>query len=216
MATKIIRPTGYTVLLPPGWTRVPLRHRSRTAIGSVVDMALRQIPENVPRDTIPHYRAALQGRLEAMARQARGQGGVDLYLPIAPSGGVPVSASFLISEAMRVAPVGTDDRASDPAQVLAYLESEIIDGEQRTMTIDDTTALRIERTAPPDEQTEFNAASRRVDYILPFPADPGRWLISAFNTHGAGDPDDDWARALLELFDAIMSTFRWTWPESDG
>jgi hypothetical protein len=34
-------------------------------------------------------------------------------------------------------------------------------------------------------------------------------VVVAFSTLGGGDPDDQYAKILVELFDAIMSTFRW-------
>jgi hypothetical protein len=52
-------------------------------------------------------------------------------------------------------------------------------------------------------------ASRRVDYVIPVPMDPNRWVILSFSTVGAGDPEDEIAEATTELFDAIMTTFRW-------
>ena len=45
--------------------------------------------------------------------------------------------------------------------------------------------------------------------MLKVPGDPERWLVIAFSTLGGGDPDDDIARLLAGLFDAMMSTFRW-------
>ncbi|MGH3816471.1 MAG: hypothetical protein ACRDRE_01680, partial [Pseudonocardiaceae bacterium] len=60
-----------------------------------------------------------------------------------------------------------------------------------------------------DAEPGVEHASRRVDYLLPVPADPDRWVIVSFSTLGAGDPTDDFAQLLVELFDAIMTTFRW-------
>jgi hypothetical protein len=54
------------------------------------------------------------------------------------------------------------------------------------------------------------AASRRVDYVLPVPGIPGDWLVIAFSTLGDGRPEGQFTRLLVELFDAIVSTFRWT------
>jgi hypothetical protein len=48
-----------------------------------------------------------------------------------------------------------------------------------------------------------------VDYTFPIPGDSRRWLAVTFSTPGAGDPGDQVAEALVELFDAIMTTFRW-------
>jgi hypothetical protein len=50
-----------------------------------------------------------------------------------------------------------------------------------------------------------------VDYVVAVPGDPDRYLAVAFSTFGGGDPDDAFARQLVELFDAMMSTWRWTW-----
>ena len=56
-------------------------------------------------------------------------------------------------------------------------------------------------------------ASRHVDYVIPVPGRPGRWLVIAFSTLGGGDPGDEIARRLTELFDAIVSTFGWQWED---
>jgi len=41
------------------------------------------------------------------------------------------------------------------------------------------------------------------------PPSPLRWALASFTTLGAGKPDDDVAELLVELFDAIMLTWRW-------
>lgn len=203
------RVTGYTVVLPPGWSRVPVRQGSAGAVRAAVDEALKAVPRSVPRDRIPPYRAELEGRLRAMVNRARGQGGVDLYLPVAPMHGIPVSASFLVSEGT----VGGPDDGIDPAQVATYLATEATgDGAGTPVTVDGTLSARREHTAPPDEQAGIDdVGSRRVDYMIPVPGDRGRWLLVAFSTLGAGNPEDNLAGILVELFDAIMSTFRWTY-----
>jgi hypothetical protein len=35
--------------------------------------------------------------------------------------------------------------------------------------------------------------------------------MAVFSTLGSGDPDGEYAKILVELFDAMMSTFRWSW-----
>jgi hypothetical protein len=42
------------------------------------------------------------------------------------------------------------------------------------------------------------------------PGADDRWLVFAFSALGVGDPGDALAGLLVTLFDAIMSTFRWT------
>jgi hypothetical protein len=55
------------------------------------------------------------------------------------------------------------------------------------------------------------AASRRVDYVLPVPADRARWLAVSHSTAVDGDPAGPYAQALTDLFDALMTTFRWAY-----
>lgn len=45
---------------------------------------------------------------------------------------------------------------------------------------------------------------------LPVPNDPGRWMTVVYSTVGAGRPDDELSDLFVALFDAMMSTFRWS------
>jgi hypothetical protein len=195
--------TGYTVVLPPGWCRIPVRFGSAKTIRAVVDEALKAVPRNVPRDRIPPYRAELEGKLQKMVREARAKGGVDLYMPIGPMHGIPVSASFIVSEGA----AGTGSEEIDPAALVTYLATE--DGFGAPVEVDGAPAVRTEHVADPEPSAELDAGSRRVDYIIPVPGTPDRWLLVAFSTLGAGSPDDELSGILVQLFDAIMSTFRW-------
>lgn len=193
---------GYTLVLPPGWVRIPVRRGTDAAVRAVVEEALKQVPKSVPRDRLAPYRAELEGRLREMARQARDRGGVDLYLPVATRSLVPVSASFVVSEGKMNTPGGSAE------QMVAYLAAQD-DGDRRVVTVDGGAAVRAERVAGPESAVELTAGSRRVEYMVPVPHEQDRWVFVVFSTLGAGDPDDDIACALAELFDAIMSTFRW-------
>ena len=224
---------GYTIMLPPGWRRIPLRegtaetgNAARDAIGA----SLRALPGNVPRDQLAAFRAEGEGRLLRMAAQVRRQGGVDLYLPAEAMRGIPVSASFVVSEGSlgAAAPV-------DPAQVVSYLAAGRDGGERTSATLDGAVGLRVEHVEAPDPEAEVQATTRRVDYIVSMPGQPDRWLIVAFSTldhsarpgkesaHPGTDAGeeagsgarDDLACLLVQLFDAMMSTFRWTWAH-DG
>lgn len=53
------------------------------------------------------------------------------------------------------------------------------------------------------------SAGVRVDYHWPLPSEPLKWALASFTTIGAGEPDDDVAELLVELFDAIMLTWGW-------
>ncbi|MBC9723462.1 hypothetical protein [Streptomyces sp. TRM68367] len=69
--------------------------------------------------------------------------------------------------------------------------------------------VRTERTVAADALGGGELGSRRVEYVVPVPGDHGRWFGVVFSTLGAGDPKDEIADLFVELFDAMMSTFRW-------
>ena len=236
------RPGGYTIVLPPGWRRIPLRQgpeETEKAARAAVSASLRALPRAVPRDRLAAFRAESEGRLRTMAAQVRKQGGVDLYLPVESMRGIPVSASFVVSEGSLG---GAGAAPADPAQVVTYLAAERGDGTRTQATVDGAMALRVEHVAGPDPAADVQATTRRVDYIVSMPGEPDRWLIVAFSTldqsgqipdgpgtqgtqgtHNGAAPDaaddgpgnagpgDQLAHLLVQLFDAMMATFRWTW-----
>lgn len=202
------RPTGYTVVLPPGWHQIPVREGTRDAIRKIVDKTFAHPPEGVPRDRVTPYRLELERRLSDAAGQARRQGGVHLYLPVTMRHGAPMAASFVVSEGSLGSMEGIG-----PEMVVSSLAAEDAaagGGGNRTVTVDGAPGVRMERTAPADPGNGIEYGSRRVDYVIPVPDEQDRWLVVAFSTLGGGDPDDEYARILADLFDAIMSTFRWT------
>ncbi|WP_231911175.1 hypothetical protein [Streptomyces chartreusis] len=103
--------------------------------------------------------------------------------------------------------------ASDSAEIAGQLMSRD-DGTDLDLSsgeVDGALAVRRERIVPAAADRGLELASRRVDYLVSVPGDPGRWFLAAFSTIGAGNPQDDLADALVEWFDALMATFRWSW-----
>jgi hypothetical protein len=47
--------------------------------------------------------------------------------------------------------------------------------------------------------------------VLPVADDPGRWISINFSTPGDGDIDSEFTGVLVELFDAVVGTFRWSY-----
>lgn len=195
---------GYTIVLPPAWRKIPVRSGTDKAIKEIVDQAFANLPKDIPRDKVTPYRMELGRQLTDAARRARQQGGTELYLPVELEHGTLIAASFVVSEGSVGSPSGED---LDPAQIVALMTAEADDG--RAVTVDGAAGMRTEHVAPPDPGSGADFGSRRVDYVISVPGDARRWLIVAFSALGAGDPDDKFAKLLVELFDAIMSTFRW-------
>jgi hypothetical protein len=201
-------PIGYTLVLPPAWRRIPVRHGTGKAIKKILDDAFGRLPKQASTATVMPWRKEIEQRLGAAAKQARRSGGLDLYLPVTTMHGSVIPASFIVSEGS----LGSVERV-DPAEIIAYMCAG--SDKYRPVTVDEAIGLRFEHTARPDPP-RLQHGSRRVDYTLSVPGEPDRWLVVAFSTLGGGDPDDQYARLLVELFDAIMSTFRWQERQESG
>jgi hypothetical protein len=191
------------MVLPGGWRRIPLLHGTRRVVTDILDEVFGRLPRNLSRDKVVPYRLELERRLQGMVRRARRQGALDLYLPVEYVHGVAVPASFIVSKGM----LGGGELL-DASQVVATMMAE--SGDASPVTVNGVKGVRFERTAEPDRTMKTPAASRRVDYVLPVPGIPGEWLVIAFSTLGDGRPEGQFTRLLVELFDAIVSTFRWT------
>ena len=198
--------SGYTLVLPTGWRRIPVREGSKAAIRSILDEVFARYPAGESRDRVIRHRVQLEGRLTDMVRKARSSGGVDLYLPVEYVHGTAVPASFVVSQATLGQP--DDGGPVDPAQVVAAFVADA--GDAAPAEVDGVACARTETVAGPDPGQDVPLGSRRVDYVVPVPGQPGQWLISTFSTVGDGDPEGEFAKLLVSLFDAIMLTFRWT------
>jgi len=201
--------TGYSLVLPPGWRRIPVQHGTKAAIRGIVDEVLRRYPKDMPRDKMTHYRIEIERHLSDLARRARSSGGVDLYLPIEYVHGVTITASFVVSQVTLPVPdTVTDEQvATGSAELVAYLTS--AEGNASPVSVAGGPAARTESVAPADPGEQMAFGSRRVDYVIPLPGHPTRWMLAAFSTIGDGDPAGQFAKLLVELFDAVMMTFRW-------
>jgi hypothetical protein len=214
-------PTGYHLLLPEDWVQIPLRQGDAEAsVRTIVTAAFARPPADVPRDKLTPLRVELERRLLAAVAGARKADALELYLPVKLAGEVNLGASFTIAQARLPLSPGADggaSGASDPAAVAVQLlagesptnamEIDLSSGE-----IDGAVAVRRERVVPADPERGAELASRRVEYLVAVPADPAQWLVVAFSTIGAGNPQDDLSDAMVEWFDALMTTFRWSWP----
>jgi hypothetical protein len=201
--------TGYSLVLPSGWRRIPIQHGTKAAIRAIVDEVMRRYPKDLPRDKMTPYRIELERRLSELASRARSSGGVDLYLPIEYTHGVTITASFVVSQVMLPVPEqdSADQVAADCAQFVAYLTSD--EGNASAVSVAGVHAARTESVAAADPAEQIPFGSRRVDYVIPLPGHPTRWMLAAFSTIGDGDPEGQFAKLLVQLFDAIMLTFRW-------
>lgn len=197
---------GYALLLPPGWRRIPV-HDAEPTINDILDQSF----AGLPTDRYGPFRAELHRMLRDQVVAARDADGIDLYLPVETMRGTPVAASFVVSH---VPPGG--QRPQDVLVSLAASDSDAVPAEVAAEP-----ALRTERVvdADPGRQYGLDVPSRRVHYVVPVPGDGG-WLILAFSAAVTAhslpvDATDEvltLTDVLVELFDAIVTTLRWSNP----
>ncbi|KAF3466833.1 hypothetical protein [Streptomyces sp. Tu 3180] len=199
-------PIGFNLVLPPGWGKIDLHEEVvNDSVLALVDRSIDQLPKDLPRDDVSKVRMELFKQLKKAARKASRANGMMLYLPVERVRGSVVPASFIVSE-----PISATGAGFHSDQVIGGVTAER--GQSETVTIDGSPGTRIEHIVPPPERSEIEFPSRRVEYILPLPGSPlPRWLAVTFSTVGDGKPDSEYSSALVDLFDAIMMTFRWSY-----
>ncbi|MER7897404.1 hypothetical protein ABTX62_15115 [Streptomyces sp. NPDC096046] len=202
-----LAPDGFNLVPPPGWDVIPLHSGTQEAMDRIVRKAVRQLPVGFPKDDIPKARMKLTQEMKKVVRRASAKGGMTLYLPTERLHGVALPVSIVASEPIEVPRVRPN---SGPEAVLAALASETRGAEVREL--DGTAALRSERDVPADPDRGVDVAHRRVEYFLPIPdSTPDRYLSFSFSTLIAPGSDPAFYDTLVELFDAVMSTFRWSY-----
>ncbi|MEV4786284.1 hypothetical protein AB0K53_12675 [Streptomyces tuirus] len=200
-------PNGFNLVQPPGWDVIPLHRGTAEAMDHIVRKAVAQLPVGFPKDDIPKARMKLTKEMKKVVRRATAKGGMTLYLPTERLHGVALPVSILASEPIEVPRVRPN---SGPEAVLAALASETPGAELREL--DDTAALRSERDVPADAAQGVDVAHRRVEYFVPIPdSAPDRYLTFSFSALIAPGSDPAFYDTLVELFDAVMSTFRWSY-----
>ncbi|MFD9936582.1 hypothetical protein ACFWZ6_26015 [Streptomyces massasporeus] len=202
--TTAAAPVGYNLVPPPGWDMIPLREGTSEAIKRIVDRSVDELPDDIARDDLSKARLELMKRLKRVARQARETRAMDLHLPVERVDGMALPASFIVSE-----PLAAPTVALDSGLILSSLRPDASQSEE--VTIDGSTGFRVDGVAQPDPDRDVEFASRRVEYLLQIPnSTPPAWLTISFSTIADGRPDGEMADLLVDLFDAVMTTFRWS------
>ncbi|MFD9462605.1 hypothetical protein [Streptomyces sp. NPDC060027] len=164
-----------------------------------------QLPPGFPKDDMPRARLRLTKELQQTVRQARKADGLTLYLPVERMHGVIIPASFIASEPLR-APTDT----IEPEAVLIDLARDSEDCSVREL--DGTASLRTVKKVPADPDEDIDVPSWRVQYTVPIPDSvPAQWLTFSFSALTAPDMEIEFTETLIELFDAVMTTFRWSY-----
>lgn len=198
--------TSYSLVLPAPWERIPVGSGRDAAIADLVERSVARATDDIPPDQLAQARIKLTESLSAQVKQAEDAGGIDLYLPTDLMRGVRVSASIL------VAAVLPDAMAPDGSVGPIMAELLRRDPTARAITAGDTVWIRSETVVDHTEADVLDESvrGRKVEYVTAAPDDQRRWYLVTFTTLGDGDPDSEFSGLLVELFDAVMTTWRWS------
>lgn len=198
------RVRSYSMVFPAPWRRIPLRGDVKAHVARLVDSVVAHTPPHISPDEVAPKRIWLERQLLDQALEAQENGGVDLYLPVEDWHGFLVSASIVVSE---VVPDATAD-AESVGPVMADL---LRDADSRPETVGDTVFVRTETVKEPRPEGPASP-SRHVRYVTAVPGDERTWLMVQFACVGeeiGNGSEETTDHLLVELFDAIMTTFRW-------
>ena len=194
----------YGLVLPSPWKHVPLGLGRRERLAEIVDEAIARLPSDAPPDQVAQGRIKLTEMLDQRMRDAADQGGTDYYLPTDLMHGVDVRSSFLVSEVV--------PDAAAPGGIAGQVMSRLMaDGEAKAVSAGGSAWVRSDEVVerPADADVAEAVSVRRIEYTTALPSDERRWYVATFTTFGDGDPRGELAEVMVELFDAIMSTWRW-------
>jgi hypothetical protein len=174
-------PGDFTVLLPPGWVRIPLDGREKAAAAALATAKVSDLAEPQRNQAREH----LLGMLRLAIRHAREAGGIDIMMSLAEREGIPLAASCLVSYVEQDPPVSVGRLATE-------FGTDGGDVTQRELA-----------GRPAVRRRYLEGPVTRVDYHLPVPGRRGL-LTMAFAT-----PLEPLADPLVLLFDAIAESLRW-------
>jgi len=220
----------YSVTVPPGWVRLEIDGDDGAArVGEVVD----HLSAAVPRDSAPVVRRQIESQLHGLVDDARARGAVDLLVPVERIDGLTLPASVMATvvtvpeaggashEDVLVAmvargagePVAVGDavavRSVTRRDVTALLETEVARTERALQAAG--AAAGPHAGAVDDVEPAAGASSRHVRYLLGIPGRPREFLaLTLAVLEPSDDPEAELGDALTELFDAVVSTLRWS------
>jgi len=194
----------FSLIIPGGWAHIPttpglaqLRARS---IKAIVRQAL---PDTLPRDKAGPWRRLLRKELTEATDEAERHGARGLVIPVQEMHGMRLPGSLLLSV--------IEDAADgpDPMQVLSEIVADAgPDG--MALEVGGCPAARVYKIIDSDS-IRYDEPSVRVSYLVAAPEEaPGVWGALTFTVLSGGDVEADHVQAVVLLFDAVVSTLRWT------
>ena len=189
---------GYHLVTVTPWRRINLLGDLDAQVDEAIEGAARDVPPEVPPDQVGPLKRRMRDTMHAQLVAARADGGLDFYYTAEEHHGFGYNATFVVSGVM-----STTSSGREVAEAL----TELFRQGDEPVSIGGTVWARRERTTAqePAELVDGEVPSRRVDYTTSVPGAPRRWIQVTFSAIG----DGDLVGLVVELFDAMMSTWRW-------
>jgi hypothetical protein len=198
-------PGGYSLVLPPGWLRLPARPG---AAEPVLDEALDEAFAALPRDSATPLREELRRRVLALVAEARSADAVDVYVPLLGVRGRPLPASVIVAVTTLPGALSTElgtDASAGAGAAAGLLARVAADGRGTVVTLPAGPCARVESHEPPRGEGEGHG-TRRVVFHLPVPYAAQRWVVVNCTVADGLSPMTE---TVVDLFDALLSTWRW-------
>ncbi|MCW2581864.1 MAG: hypothetical protein JWQ53_654, partial [Klenkia sp.] len=182
-------PGRYRLTVPEGWWAINLGPtRAEANVAALVDHQWRGV------DDAPHLKAEARAALLRQAQDAADAGGLQLFLSVGTLGGIPLSASLLVS----AVPLAAPDELTDLAQ-----HGRASGRDVTQVDLPAGAAVRTFWRQPPGDDDPSGLVTTCLDLHLAVPRAP-QVLVLQFRT-----PMEPLAEVLVEVFDAIAGTLRW-------
>ena len=193
---------GYHLVMVSPWRRIDLLEPLDPQVAAEIDRAAEMIPAEVPPDQVKPLKRHMQHRMLTQVAKARDEGGIDFYFTAEQHHGFSYNATFVVG--------GTTMSTSSDAEVGEVL-ADLVRGGAEAVQVGGTVWARREMltTSRPGDILSEPVVARSVEYTTAVPGDPRRWLVVTFSCLGDGDPASQLVALVVELFDAMMSTWRW-------
>ncbi len=187
------------LLLPEGWVRIPLDDRAPHAVAAIVA----RVAAGVDRTRRDLVRVTLRRRLDAAVAEAAERRVFELWMPIAPTGGVSIPASVAVA-ALPSQP--------DPRRPVLETLLSISAGAPGAIAVEIGGALGVrvvvDQRERLDDAGELVApATRLVSYIVSPAHAGGEWLVFSASIMVPDGEDSGALLAALEfVIDSMMAT----------
>lgn len=186
----------FGLITPEDWYRIPLQPQDRRE-ASVSALIKRQF---AGVDDQPVLRRKVEEQLRGTAQAGVEQGGVVLYLSFLEAGGIPLSASLLVSRLQQ--------KFDSLDAVAAFAGSGEV-GLVRLPAAGRAARLLRRRRTKQSRKLGSEFEDTVVEYFVPVP-DRDEVLMLTFST-----PLEPIADAMVGLFDAVAETLCWQRPDEE-